>query len=344
MKLDLARSAIQLPEPRKRAGGGQARGWLIAALSGLMLAALLTAGATGAVRYVATFWLYRGFPAPAAPQTVRIRSPDGTSRQVPVVYPSVRTITVTSPALGGYADQVYVALPPGYAHHPRRHYPVLYLLHGFPGQPLQFLNVGQVTTTEGLLVARRLVKPMILVMPTGTRSFLADEEWANGIRKASAWETFVTRDLVRAIQARYRAIPSGSARGIAGLSEGGYAALNIGLHHPGEFTLMESWSGYMTADRMPAIFGRSAGVHAYNSPRLQAFAAAPQLRASHSYLWFYTGVADRLARQNRAFSTELSMLGIGHRYFQAPGRHNWALWRALMPRALMAASGHLRHG
>ena len=37
------------------------------AVSGLALIALVVAGAAGAVRYVATFWLYRGFPVPAAP-------------------------------------------------------------------------------------------------------------------------------------------------------------------------------------------------------------------------------------------------------------------------------------
>jgi glutamyl/glutaminyl-tRNA synthetase len=38
------------------------------------------------------------------------------------------------------------------------------------------------------------------------------------------------------------------ARALVGLSEGGYGALNIGLHHPGEFHVLESWSGYVVAD------------------------------------------------------------------------------------------------
>ncbi len=57
--------------------------------------------------------------------------------------------------------------------------------------------------------------------------------------------------------------------GQGGLSEGGYGALNIGLHHPGEFGLLESWSGYMLADQIPAIFGPSASVLDYNSPARQ---------------------------------------------------------------------------
>jgi esterase/lipase superfamily enzyme len=99
----------------------------------------------------------------------------------------------------------------------------------------------------------------------------------------------------RAIDARYRTIASAGGRGIAGLSEGGYGALNIGLHHPGEFGLLESWSGYMTADNIPAIFGHDASVLAYNSPARWITSVASQVRAQHTYIWFYCGAGDPLA-------------------------------------------------
>ena len=73
------------------------------------------------------------------------------------------------------------------------------------------------------------------------------------------------------------------------MSEGGYGALNIGLHHPGEFGLLESWSGYMLADHLPAVFGHSTRVMAYNSPATWVPSVAPQLRADHTYIWFYIG-------------------------------------------------------
>jgi enterochelin esterase-like enzyme len=308
-----------------------------------VFAALAGAGAFGAVRYVSTFWLYRGFSPPSVPRSIVVRSPGG-ARQVPVVTTTVQSITVRSPALGGYADPVFVVLPPGYASHPGQGYPVLYLLHGFPGQPAQFLNVGQVSATEATLVAAGRMKPMILVLPAGTRSFLADEEWANGISSGNGWETFVARDLVNAIDGRYRTIPGGRGRGIGGLSEGGYGALNIGLHHPGEFGLLESWSGYMLADQIPAIFGGSASVLDYNSPSRQVVTAAPQVRAGHTYIWFYSGASEWLSGQNRAFAAELTALGVAHHFFLAPGKHSWSLWRALMPQALITASDHLSHG
>ncbi len=328
---------------RSRVAASRARRWLGATLAGVVIAGLAAAGFVGVSRYVSTFWLYRGFAPPSAPGSVVVRSGAGV-RRVPVVLPTVQNITVTSPALGGYPDPVYVVLPPGYSSHPAQRYPVLYLLHGFPGQPLAFLNIGQVATIEATLMAAGRMKPMILVLPTGTNSFLADEEWANGILAGNAWDTFVARDLVKAVDSRYRTIASARGRGIGGLSEGGYGALNIGLHHPGEFSLLESWSGYMRALHIAAVFGHSASLLAYNSPAIRAPSVAPQLRANRTYIWFYIGSADPLAAQNRAFAAELTMLGVAHHFFMLPGKHSWGLWRSQMSRALLTASQRLSHG
>jgi len=324
------------------AAGSSRAGWRRAVLLALVLAALAAAGVSGAGRYVSTFWTYRGFPPPSTPRSVVVRTASG-ARRVPVVMPAVQGISVVSKALGGYSDQVQVVLPPGYATHPHQRYPVLYLLHGFPGLPSGFLTIGRVASIEATLVAEGRMKPVIMVMPTGTRSFLADQEWANSTAPANGWETFVARDLVRAIDSRYRTIRSGSARGIAGLSEGGYGALNIGLHHPGEFGLLESWSGYMMAYHASALFSHNARLLSYNSPALWLRSAAPAIRAAHTYVWFYSGTSDPLTPQNLAFAAELTSFGVANHFYTVPGAHSWALWRGQMWQALIVASEHLRH-
>ena len=315
---------------------------VLAALS-LLAGALAVTGAAGAYRYVQTFWLYRGFAAPRLAHSVTVRR-HGQRRRVHVVVPSVQTITVTSPALDGFKDRVIVVLPPGYASHPWQYYPVLYLLHGYPGQPSNFLTVGDVADIEATLVAQGKMAPLILVIPTGTRAFLSDEEWANNVRPGNDWETFVARDLVKAIDGRYRALTGRRDRGLAGLSEGGYGALNIGLHHPSEFGLLESWSGYMQADLKPALFDHNRALQRYNSPADWAPKVASKLRSYRTDIWFYCGSSDGLAVQDRAFAAELTALGIRHTFFEHPGRHDWSLWRALMPQALMTASELLGHG
>ena len=316
---------------------------LIVGLLVVLSASLAVAGTAGTVRYIGTFWLYRGFAPPSTAPSVAVSGPGGT-RHVRVVPASVESFSMVSPALAGFRDLVHVVLPPGYAQHPRQRYPVLYLLHGFPGNPTNFLAIGNAAGSEAALIAAGRMKPVILVMPSGTRSYFADQEWANAVRPGNGWETFVARDLVHAVDARYRTISAGAGRGIAGLSEGGYAALNIGVNHPGEFAVLESWSGYMVADQKPAIFGYGRRLLLYNSPAHQVIPAAARLRAAGTYIWFYCGTSEKLAAQNQNFNATLTAIGIAHHFFERPGSHTWRLWRDLMPQALITASRHLSHG
>jgi len=261
-----------------------------------------------------------------------------------VISVSVRQITIRSHALGGYPDQVQVVLPPGYASHPTRRYPAFYLLIGSPGEPSNFLTIGQLGTAEAELVAAGRMRPLILVLPAGGRSFFADEEWVNGVHPGGAWETFVATDLVRTIEARFRVLARGDSRGLGGLSEGGYGALNIGLHHPGEFRVLQSWSGYTRALGYRAIFGHNRQLERYDSPADTIGTVAPRLRDAGTYIWFYSGTRDPLRAQNISFSAKLTALAVPHQFFLWPGTHNWAMWRALAPRALISASEHLGHG
>ena len=299
-------------------------------LTTLALAGFLTVGAVGLWRYGWNYWLYRGFPPPKDPAFVTTA---GTTQE----------ISVSSPALGGRSQQVVVYLPPGYASNPTRRYPVFYLLHGFPGRPAAFLLTVRAGVVDDILAARGRGQPLILVMPFGSTGTFTDKEWANGVRAHEGWETFVARDLVRAIDSRYRTIASGAGRALGGLSEGGYGALNIGLHHPGEFRVLESWSGYEKADDLESIFGGDPQLLSRNSPLETVDAVASGLLRAHTYVWFYSGTTDRLRGQNRAFEAELARLGIAHRFFLVRGGHDWGLWRGEASLALLAAATHLAH-
>jgi enterochelin esterase-like enzyme len=288
-------------------------------------------GGLGVYRYGRNYWFYRGFPPPHDPGFVHER---GTS---------VR-LYVESAALGGRRQPVDVYLPPGYATHPGRRYPVFYLLHGFPGRPGAFLQTVRAGVVEDVLLARGRIRPLILVMPFGSTGAFTDKEWADGVRPGEGWETFVTRDVVRAIDARFRTIPNGAERALGGLSEGGYAALNIGLHHPGDFRVLESWSGYERADDVPSIFGHDRALLDWNSPELRLKSVAPVLRASETFVWMYSGSDDRLRPQNVSFAGQLARAHVTHRFLTVRGGHNWALWRGQAARALIAASRHLGYG
>ncbi len=313
--------------PRSQPRGSLAR-WTLVLPTVLFTIAV---GGVGLYRYVDNFWLYRGFPAPREPAYVSVR---GTKQ----------TISVASAALGGRQQSVIVYLPPGYASHPLERYPVFYLLHGFPGFPEQFLLTGQMGIHLDALVAKKRIRPLILVMPFGSTGTFTDKEWANGIRPHEGWETFVARDVVRAIDARYRTIATAAGRAIGGLSEGGYAALNIALHHPAEFSVVESWSGYQVADNIRSIFGGRKALLAQNSPSAYVSRAAAALRRHHVYVWFYSGTNDSLRSQNEAFARQLAALRVPHEFFVVRGGHDWAIWRGQAARALTVAAARLAHG
>jgi enterochelin esterase-like enzyme len=294
-----------------------------------LVAAFVAVGALGVYRYARGFWLYRGYPPPSDPAFVATK---GTA---------VR-FYVASPALGGRRQPVDVYLPPGYASSPRTRYPVFYLLHGFPGRPGAFLRTVRMGVVEDVLVARRRIRPVILVMPFGSTGTFTDKEWVNGVRPHEGWATFVSRDLVRAVDARYRTIRSAAARAIGGLSEGGYGAIDLALHHPREFRVVESWSGYERADPIRSVFGNDRARLVANTPLDQIRRLAPALRADGTYFWFYSGSDDRLLAQNRQFATALTVAGIPHRFLVRRGGHNWALWRSNAAVALIAAARRLR--
>jgi enterochelin esterase-like enzyme len=319
---------LALPAPRLSRGSGPSgrrRVHLIAAL--ILLAVIFSgAGLLGIYRYVNNFSLYRGYAPPKDPSFVKVAG-------------ATQTISVASPALGGRTQQVIVYTPPGYQQHPQQHYPVFYVLHGFPGRPDALLLTVRLGVMLDVLMAQHRIQPMILVMPFGSTSTFSDKEWANGIAPNQGWETFVARDLVKAIDHGYRTIPTGAGRAIGGLSEGGYGALNIALHHPGEFRVIESWSGYTQAMNVHSVFGGNPRLLAYNSPAQRLPAVAGALRRAGTFVWFYSGTQDPLRTQNAAFAAELARYGIRYRYFTVGGGHNWRTWRADAGPALLAAAG-----
>ncbi len=301
------------------------------AVATVALVAFLGVGLAGARAYVDNFLAYRGFDAPRDPVYVKTSG-------------TLRRIMVRSPALGGRAQEVYVYLPPGYAAHPSRRYPVLYLLHGFPGRPLAFIETVQMGVVEDSLAAKRVAQPLILVMPFGSTSTFTDEEWANGAHAGNEWASFVARDLVRYIDGHYRTIRAARARAIGGLSEGGYGAVDIALQNPHEFSVVESWSGYMQPAKLRSIYGQRLQLLQANDPMLLAPRDTAALQALGTYFWFYSGSEDHFRTQNAAFASELRRLQIPHRFRLVYGGHNWAIWRANARAAYLVASTRLSDG
>jgi len=222
-------------------------------------------------------------------------------------------------------------LPPGYFKSNRR-YPVLYLLHGLFGNHDDWItrtNLAEYSTKYDL----------IIVTPEGNDSWYIDS--ANV--PTDKYESYFVRELIPDVDARYRTIKDRRARGVAGLSMGGYGALKYGLKYRDYFVFAASMSGALD----PANRSEEHPGFAWDllRPSLTAAFGPPNSRArqvndlhqiardltaadisSLPYLYFDCGLEDGFLATNREFAEILLSKKIAHQYRQLPGGHNWEYW------------------
>ncbi len=118
-------------------------------------------------------------------------------------------------------------LPPSYATARRRHYPVVYFLHGFGATAEKYLEFLAMPASIDRAIDAGKLQDMILVMPDAMTMY-GGSMYSNSIATGD-WEAFIARDLVRYVDAHYRSIPRREARGLAGAFDGGYGTLRIGM-------------------------------------------------------------------------------------------------------------------
>ena len=236
-----------------------------------------------------------------------------------------------SRALAGRLHYI-VELPKGYATS-RLRYPVVYFLHGLPAGPAAYRSnawLTQLVSTVG---------PFILVEPQGARDGDTDPEyldWGNGRN----WSTYVTRELTDYVDTHFRTIRSRAGRAIVGLSAGGYGAAMLGLNHPGEFSVIESWSGYFHATdpsgKSAIAAPGSANVHG----SIAALAADEKTRST--FIGFYVGGADpTFVGENEQFDRELTAAGVRHTFAVYAGGHETKLWSSHAVAWMRLALAHL---
>ena len=294
-----------------------------------LLLGWLGVGLWGAYLYGHRYWLYRGFPPPVTPAGIA----RGTTHLVPLY----------SSAL--HEDRSYlVYLPAGYragAARGRR-FPVLYLLHAPPGRPDGYFLAGAIGVRANVLIAHHRMPPTIMVVPYGkTHAFHSDTEWANA--GAGHYMNYVL-DVVRDVDHRFATLPDRQHRAIAGLSEGGYGALNVALHHLELFSAVESWSGYFNQTPTGPFAGAALATVRANSPAAYVPRLAPRIRHLGFRAWLYQGKTDFTAPWRiRRFGFELHRAGADVHVGFFPGGHDWELWRAQVPRMLLAAGSWFSH-
>ncbi|HTI23954.1 MAG TPA: alpha/beta hydrolase-fold protein [Kutzneria sp.] len=185
-----------------------------------------------------------------------------------VTASNVERIDVTDPTLAVPSGRTFVLLPPGYRDQPDRRYPVVYLVHGYPyGSPDDWLAAGDAAGTLHGLYEHNALPPMIVVSVDLTAGQPSRAWDGLDVPGGPQLETYLSRTVVTAIDQRYRTLPDRGHRALGGMSGGGFAALNVGLHHLDQFGTLLISLPYDTLDGNEGFLGGNQKLVRANTPR-----------------------------------------------------------------------------
>ena len=329
----------------------------------------------------ATLVLVAACSSPAAPSAQHTPPPPPAA----ATKGRVETVAWHSAALGVDKHAV-VYLPAGYDADPARRWPVFYYLNGLGGDETNWTQVGHLDAA-----ADALHLAAIVVMPDGDNNFYVDSAMpvdhaacmTSGAGmfiptqprpwtcvKASKYETYIVDDLVAWTDATFRTIADGKARAIAGLSMGGFGALELGMRHPEVFAAVASHSGvdallyagphpYAAADVKlvddVSSWGRAVGpigdwVRGLFGPDLAFWrdhdpaTLAQKLAPGALAIYLDCGTEDDFLLNDGAAYLHDVLLArkIDHAFFLGPGRHDFAFWSQRVPASLAFLRDHTR--
>jgi enterochelin esterase-like enzyme len=225
--------------------------------------------------------------------------------------------------IGGHPVDVYV--PGVYGADDTLRLPVLYLLHGTPGSQNDWFTGGHVQGVLDQLIFAGTIPPLLAVLPNGNEPTKNDTEWGNS--PSGDVESWLVDQVVPNIDSQYRTLGP-DYRGIAGLSSGGFGAVNLAIRNPTVFRWAGSYSGYFVA--RSTIFGSAWRA---DSP-LYTASGVPVSRRMPIYLGAGTEDKNYLPGTQKFADTLTAMGWTDYDFQTVPGGHGWGAWQAEMVQSL----------
>ena len=229
------------------------------------------------------------------------------------------------------AAAMEVLVPPGAGP-----FPVLYLLHG--------LGADCTCWRRNLAINRHLANlRMIVAMPSASKSYYVNGPLPAGL----PYEDHIVEDVVGLVDRTFHTIPDRRARGVAGVSMGGYGAMMLALRHPELFGAVSSMSGSLYFAALSHPRGDeyiTALMNALPPGRYDLLARASELAGAEGprpAIRFDCGKSDFLLECNRRFAARLAEVGLEHEFVEYDGGHNWKYWDAVLGDTLKFMTGRL---
>lgn len=235
--------------------------------------------------------------------------------------------------------KISVILPPAY-YESETSYPALYLNDG---QDLEALNFQP--TLERLYRRGKVADFITIAIHAGDRlqeyGTIGQPDYKKRGRKAKAYSLFLLRELLPALERRYRLCPFPSGRAVAGCSLGGLSAFDLAWHHPDIFGQVGVFSGSFWWRSQP--FREAAP----DADRIVQTYVETGHRKPNLRFWLQTGTKDETADRNKNGvidaiddTTDLirALKKLGYRegtdihYIEVSGgRHHPKTWGRVMP-------------
>lgn len=239
-----------------------------------------------------------------------------------------------------------IDLPADYASAAPKRYPTLYFLHGLFGNDHRWVDRGGKEIFDQL-TAEGKIGQFLVVMPDAGETFYVNSEDGK-----DRYEDFFIREFVPYIDQHYRTIARRDARGISGLSMGGYGALHLAMRHADIFGSVDAHSAVLLPkfpDPIPTEgpwrFYARILQHAFGSPLNQAYweENSPLTLAEHPErfqglkIYFDCGDHDRYGFEKGAALLDeiLNKENYPHEYALRPGGHGWSFLDKYMKYSLL---------
>jgi S-formylglutathione hydrolase FrmB len=231
-------------------------------------------------------------------------------------------------------------LPPSYDSSKARHYPVLYFLHGLGGNEQFLVTSGGWNLIEDLWQQQEIGE-FLIVMPDAGTSF-----YINSRDGRVRYEDFFIREFVPFIDRAYRTSPARRARGIGGISMGGYGALHLAFRHPELFASVTANSAALLVKFPDVRFANPQEslllrvLHAFGTPPDPAFwhrndplVLARTANLAGLKIYFDCGAQDDYGfyRGASALDKILDARKIPHEFHLYPGGHDWQYFASRLP-------------
>ncbi|MFJ9338538.1 alpha/beta hydrolase [Streptomyces sp. NPDC101733] len=228
------------------------------------------------------------------------------------------------------AGQVIVWTPPEYdaPGADKARFPVLVLLHGYPGTPRSWIDVGGMPGALEQQVRLGAAHPFILVIPEiypgGVNTDCSDTPQ----RKIATW---LAKDVPDLVARNFRTLPEPAGWGLMGISTGAFCAAKIPLQYPKVFRAGAALDpDPLTGD--PEVLADPA-LRERNSPMWLVGRA----KGADVGLFLATSAQDKDSppQQLAAFAKAATGTGVRVKTLVRPsGGHNFQTWTGMYPDAL----------